>query len=513
MARFHREPMTLLPAALYTLIDLSSEDLLQAQQACESECVATGNEANSSVRIAPQPAFVGRPLQAVFDYHIELSSQEPLEFDPRHFIAITNEDWQTKGVLLVTLDDDGLECNVDSFTASAADAGLSVVNILVGNSDWSEQKENYELQAVPDEGDDNDDDDDRRGSGRNRDGGVENTHASDSDSNEDLGGPPAPKEEPLSGFNVPVYIHSQLQPDEVIAQIEPAFHLKTKESYLCRIQASLTPGSTSSQDLVAQAVALHPLRCAKNKWLHQTMLIVVDTADPVENGMIMCHLEWEGLPATAGTLPHPKTALTEMGATLARSITPNSTMRIRYSVSYGLQEPFMTLALGAEAWPDEAARKMPKFGVFQYNTSGNYIGFGNSLLYSRVPQKQVYTQEQLVYDQELEIREEFNGGAEDLDDAVRRFPMFCRENRFVENLDTTFFICIDREDIAEAGVVLARRRWDGNVWGRPNRELMALEIANVCSTRVPAQDAIDILIRGREGNIEGMAPDLVNLFS
>lgn len=482
MARFHNEPMGLLPTALYTLIDLSSEDLQRIQQACESECVANGNEPNSSVRIAPQPTFAGQPLQAVLDYHTELSSRAPLEFNPHNFITVTDEDWQTKGVLLVTLDDDDLECNTDSFYIKAADAGLSVLNILVGNSDWTEQKENYELQTVTDEDDGSGDENGR----------------------------------PLTEFYVPIYIHSQLQPKEVLACLEPLAHLKTEEEYMCRIQASLNSASTTSQDLVAQAVALHPLRCAKaeNKWLNQTMLVVVDTADPNENGMVMCRLDWEGLPEAAGTSPHTEDALTEMGATLARSIGVNSTMRIPYRASYGIQNYFLAIGHGDQAWPSEAARRRPKFGIFQYK-AGNHIWLGAEELLSGAPHTQEFTQEQLIYDKELEVREEeeFRGTAEDFDDAVRRFPMLCRENRLVENLDTTLFICVDREDIVEAGVLLVRRRWDSNVWGRTNRELMSLEIANVCSARVPIGEAISILSKGREGNVDGMTPDLVDFFS
>lgn len=317
------------------------------------------------------------------------------------------------------------------------------------------------------------------------------------------------------GFYIPIYIHSQLQPDDVTEHLEPLRRYKTPDEYACRIQASLTPGPSSpANDLVAQAAALHPLRCAKNKWLHQTMLLVVDTADPEEHGMLICRLDWAGL-AEEATPNRTKEALTKTGAALAASLSYNSTIRVRYNSSYGLQSPFLTLAHGDEKWPSEEARRRPKFGVFQYNTPGEIRGFGAALLYAGVTAyRQEFGQEQLVYDQELVVREEFNGEAESFDEAVLRFPMFCRENRLVEGLDAMYFICVDGIGIAETGVLLVRRRWDGKVWGRSDRELMELEMAeaDVRSVRVPAKDAIETLFRGRAGDTEGMAGELVEFF-
>ncbi|CAN8101506.1 unnamed protein product [Discula destructiva] len=504
--------MDLLPTALYTLIDLSVSEaqLQQVHQACESGCVETGNAPNSCVQIASEAKFVGQPLRTVFDYHVELRTRDPLEYDPKHFIVVIDEEWQTKGVLLVTLDDGESEGesetrNVDSFVIKAQDAGLSIVNIQIGNSDWGELKSNYELHS-----DDKDKDDA---------GGGDSSHAgADAGSNDDPGGPPAPKESSLMGFYIPIYIHSQVQPDDVIERLEPMKRHKTPEQYVCRIQASLTPSSSSSSlssnDLVAQAAALHPLRCAKNRWLHQKMFLVIDTPDPVENGMVMCRLDWAGLTEVGdGTVPRTTSALADMGATLADSLGYNSTIRIRYSCAYGLQSPFLTLAHGDETWPSEAARRQPKFGVFQYNTPGEVRGFGAGLLDSGAACKQEYGQEQLVYDQEVEARDEFNGEAGSFDEAVQRFPMFCRENRIVENLDKTYFICIDRVDINQAGVLLARRRWDGNVQGRTYRELVKLEINDVRSARVSAKFAINLLVKGRVGDTEGMGPDLLEFFS
>ena len=64
MARYHDEPMTLHPAALYTLVDLTDAELGDLERECEAACVDTGNERGTSVRLASQPRFVGQPLRA-----------------------------------------------------------------------------------------------------------------------------------------------------------------------------------------------------------------------------------------------------------------------------------------------------------------------------------------------------------------------------------------------------------------------------------------------------------------
>lgn len=529
-ARF--EAMDLLPCALFTLVDLTEDDLEQVRQACEAACIEAGSEPNSSVRIASQPRFIDQPLRAVFDHHVEWRARDaPLEFDPKLFIVVVDADWQQKGVLIVTLDDEEEEGgNVDSFFTRAEDAGHIIGNIQIGNMGWDELKELYGLETGDendgDDGGDGDDDDNDAGSdarhGDRDEAGASHHPGPDSD-HHDLGGPPPPKASSAMGFYIPIYIHSQLQADEVLQELEPMIRHKTPDDYACRIQDSLTPSpaaashSAASHDLVAQAAALHPLRCAKNQWLQQKMFILVDTADPVENGMLMVRLDWAGftndeVPSRSSS-SSSKTDLVAKGAALAEALDFNScTIRLRYNCQYGLQNPFLTIAHGDAKWPSETARQRPKFLVCQYNTPDAEWGFGVDLLYAGVPYQQEYSQEQLVLDQELIVREKYNGTAKNFDEAVLKFPMVCRENRFVENFDTRYFICIDRLDVAEAGVLLVRRIWDGNVWRRTDQELMELDVVGVRSARVPVKNALKILEKGRGGNVEGMSPELVEFF-
>ncbi|KAI1250122.1 hypothetical protein MGN70_008573 [Eutypa lata] len=259
MARYHDEPMTLHPAALYTLVDLADAELGDLERECEAACVDTGSEWGTSVRLASQPRFVGQPLRSVFDYHLELGQQT--KFEPKYFIVAVDKAWRSKGVILVTIDADELDCNVDSFRIKAVNSGLTVVNIQIGNSSWAEEKEGHEFHP-------------------------DNRDSDDDDVDDDLG-PPVPTENIPLGYYIPIYINSSLSEDKVIADLEPAFKYKSPEEFACRIQAKLTPASSAShttptQDLIQQAATLHPMRCAKNQYLHKAHILVIDTADPVE---------------------------------------------------------------------------------------------------------------------------------------------------------------------------------------------------------------------------------------
>ncbi|KAI1379799.1 hypothetical protein F4677DRAFT_407680 [Hypoxylon crocopeplum] len=493
MARYHDEPMTLHPAALYTLVDLTDAELGDLERKCEAGCIDTGSEPGTSVRLAPRPRFVGQPLRAVFDYHLELGTQNT--FEPRYFIAAVEKDWRAKGVILVTLDDDELDCNVDSFRIKAVDAGLSVVNLQIGNSSWDEEKDGYEFH--PDNGDGGDDDDD------------DDTNNDDNDD-----GPPAPTKNVPLGYYIPIYIHSSLSEDEVTANLEPAFKKKSPEDFACRVQAKLTPASsasdtTSTQDLIQQAAALHPLRCAKNPYLHKTYILVIDTADPVENGMLMVKLPSWDASRRSGTTE--KTDLRRVGEELALAASQH--IRIPYSCHDGLQTRFLILANGDADWPSEDVRAQPVFVVFQYNTHGKELGFGaNSVDPGAAKRKP--GEERLVYAPQVVKRP--GHGLEKIawnyDEAVRRFPWFCREKRFVEGLDRTFFICVDGDDVATMGVLLVRRKWDGNVWGRTRDELLGLPVDGVKDVRVPVKEALVLLEKGGKGEIDGMSEGLRGFF-
>ncbi|KAI0388318.1 hypothetical protein F5Y17DRAFT_453308 [Xylariaceae sp. FL0594] len=472
--------------ALYTLTDMTDDELADLERECEAACVETGSERGSCVRLAPQARFVGQPLRAVFDYHVELASR--ITYEPEYFIAAVDKDWRTTGVVLVALNHDDDDRPVRSYRTKPSDAGLTVVNLQIGNSSWDEERDACEI--FPDgknDGDDNDDDDDNQ------------------DTDDDDGPPASVKNIPL-GFYIPIYIHSSLSEDQVIEKLEPAFKHKSPEEYACRIQAKLTPTSSKSStaaatdDLIRQAITLHPSRCAKNKYLQKAYILVIDTADPAENGMLMVKVPpWDSDDATTKT-ENDKV----------------ENIRIPYSCHDGLQTRFLNAC--KSDWPSPDVRAQPVFAVFQYATHGKDLGFGSTLMDPRAAQRKP-GEERLVYAPE-QVRPRPSGqkGMErvewDFDEAVKYFPWFCVQKRFVEGLDTSFLICVEGDDAADTGVLLVRRNWDGNLWGKRSKdELLGLPVEGVKGVVVPIRDALGLLERGRKGDTEGMSDGLKEFFS
>ncbi|THV50136.1 hypothetical protein BGAL_0163g00040 [Botrytis galanthina] len=496
MARYREHTLNLPPTALYTLVDLTDAELEECQCECESKCVECGRDRGTSVRLAPQSRFVGQPLRAVFDYHIDLAAQNV--FEPFYFIVVVEKDWRSKGVILVTLDKMDAEdsnFNVDSFRTKAADSGLNIANLQIANMGWDELKDFTGLHS-----DEGDDEDDKTAKNKNDD---------DVDHDD---GPPAPIKNIPLGYYIPIYIHSGLLEEDVVAKLEPGFKHKSPEDLACRVQAKLTPpfstsSPTSTRDLVQQATILHPQRCTKNRWLHKTHILVIDTASPDENGMLMVKLSpWDG--------NHSETT----GNTNLRGIgkgtfaTPPH-IRIPYSCNDGLQTRYPILANGDADWPLESVREQPVFIVFQYKTHGKELGFCAESIDSEAA-KRSPGEERLVYAPQVIKRP--GHGLEQIkwsyDEAVKRFPWFCREKRFIEGLDKTFFICVDGDDVDKTGLLLARRKWDGNLWDRTRDELLDLPIDDVRTVRVPVKEALAILEKGRKGETDGMSDSLKDFF-
>lgn len=148
MSRYHTIATGLKPFALYILSPhpLDLPDLLKTTN---SLCPRP-----DYVKAAPKTIFKNS-LKEVVNYHLTLS-----QFDPRYFLAVTTEDWREKGILVVTLDDDDLDCEPDFFRVKAEDAGILLVNLQIGNTDWFEARENYSLPSpATAERDDKDDKD------------------------------------------------------------------------------------------------------------------------------------------------------------------------------------------------------------------------------------------------------------------------------------------------------------------------------------------------------------------
>ena len=132
MARYRDRPMTIAPFALYDPLDLSN-DSAEVVEECNSMCPR-----DDYVHLQKSTDITS--LQSLVDFH--LNSTVPEGFDPCWFLVVTDRDWRSNGVLLVTLSDD--EGKPDIFHIETASSGLVLVNLQIANTDWFEAKENYD---------------------------------------------------------------------------------------------------------------------------------------------------------------------------------------------------------------------------------------------------------------------------------------------------------------------------------------------------------------------------------
>lgn len=138
MARLHDKSGTLNPYVIYLLVNMSDDEAAHLRSICNTECPN-----DNYVVLAPQSKFISGPLTKVVDYHVQMTMNG--QYEPRHFLAVADKDWEDKGILIVTLDDDDRECKTDLFRIKAKDSGVSLCNLQIGNTDWYELKENYKF--------------------------------------------------------------------------------------------------------------------------------------------------------------------------------------------------------------------------------------------------------------------------------------------------------------------------------------------------------------------------------
>ncbi|KAI5210536.1 hypothetical protein E4T39_00314 [Aureobasidium subglaciale] len=248
MARHHTRPMALDPFALYFLVDCMSEagDIIKA---CNSECLR-----DDYVQCRTRTAFESGSLNEVIDYHVDNCEDELL--NPRYIIVIADKDWKKNGVVVVTLDDDNLECKPDLFWTKVEDSGLVLVNLQIANTDWFEAKESYEI-----------------------------TEESEPWSGETFADG-APTKIPGTGFYIAIYAIKSIDSDELIKEVQP-FPSQPAEDYCCRFEGHLEHGV----DVVEEATRLHLKQCLVNPLLQKDMIFVVDSTDYVGKGLLMCNIE------------------------------------------------------------------------------------------------------------------------------------------------------------------------------------------------------------------------------
>ena len=474
VGRYHDQPMEQRPAALYALVDYSEAALQELARACESEC--EGHEPGSVVRLPPRSLFVGESLRAVFDYHLELGSQGG--FDPTLFVVAIDKDWRANGVLLVTLDDDDLECETDKFRLKAQDSGLIIVNLQIGNSDWDESKESYSLDPDGDvnNGDDDDDDDDKDGNDDNDEHDDGNSGSKDDEQTppDDPGspdrGPVPPRAATPLGYYIGVYAVAGVDLPRLIRTLEPFAAQKEPHEFSLRMQAVLP--ADSGTDPISAAMALHPARCATNRWLHKFLFLVADTPDPYSDGLALVSLG-----GTAGRKAKDR-----------KTFPARASQRVECSAEAAVQDAVCTMALGARSWlpPDG-----PALGAFRSPAAG---GSDAARLLDPAWDRRAQGEEIIIwapgYEHADGMLQEIKYS---LPEALRRWSRFCFERRFRSGLSRKYFIYVDSADAEKDGVLLVKVDWDGDV-GRGKEEVQSVNLEGKEETwRVDAKTAYGTL--------------------
>lgn len=270
MERYHDSPMQLLPFALYALCNLDKDRMEAYRQLC-----ASGLE-NDTVRLPSRWSFHGESLRAIVNSHVELGQRG--EFDPTYFIVCAYAECST--VVLVTLDDDDMDCKPDLLWAPMDQAGLLCNSFQLGNSDWGEAKE------------------------------------------EDLGGPqwfqpgpgdpsaterrvtaPVPTVVPLQtdygvpppvGFQVQLYATDGVDEGELLHDIQPGPESQRNDTsqHSCKLQhLSVAEG----HDPAREAANVHPSRCLEHPTLQKNYFLIADMPDFLEDGVQIVQVDWDGV--------------------------------------------------------------------------------------------------------------------------------------------------------------------------------------------------------------------------
>ena len=423
--------------ALYSLVELSDEELEELRGVCESQSCA--NNAGDNVRLPPRRRFVGQPLRAILEYHLEMTLAGT--FSGLYFIVATEKDWRKRGVLFVNLNDDGVQYHADSLRLKAEYSGSAYVNFAVRNMYWSEWKD------------------------------WEDAHPDKIDVEEKSG----PK------YFVGVYVVNGLDATEILDTITLPLQLKSPSEVRCQLQGIINP----AHDPIQQAIALHPKRCGETPGLNRSMILVADTQEPLENGLALCLLDAnvgnskeEASGARVVRVPY-----SAFGAIQNGFIDFVNGHRV-WNSDYPLFVVFFYSSTGKNhATPLQTLDK-------EWNKR-------------KQGEERVFIAPQCFFPEEIKIIDDLFDGeliSYTFLEAVKWFPYICRLQRFTTNFSRDYFICIDTGQEGEVAK-LVRLNWDGNV-RRTKDELCTLELSSNVSTRsVRTEDAYNTLARIVNGDL------------
>ena len=495
MVAYHDVPMSLLPFALYTLVHLDPDDLDDLLRTVSE--TSTQTEQDAVVRLPSQSHRIDGPLRAAFDRHLQLGREN--QFDPHYFLAVTSQDWRKEGILIVTLDDDRLECMVDKCFVHAQGSGLLLVNLQIANMDWYEIKEHYALDRAThdtsahndddDNGDDGDDGDDSDGtghSGRDQGGGkavrsqqeashptpgaTKTDHKSEDDFKDD-----APDKKPPAGFYIGIYVTAAITYDQVLPSIQPAYGLQPADDYICRYEGTLQAGS----QMVQEACGLHPQRCSANKHLHKDLFIVVDSTDTTEDGVVLVSLGLKGTNKSKTKSAPSRSGDDPTHRHRRIPCDPGKTIHLVCSISRGsvpwtCADPCFALYMTT---PVPGSEVLPFF--------------------DRLWHKRGDGEERVIAPPGSRLWEMGSGTG----DAVKDWPTItrahldlCHQQRFRPNFHRQLLILLDTDKPKDEGVVLVQIDWDGNVKKSGEQQLAITRNEQLVSwCRCPAEEVYQTL--------------------
>ena len=429
--RYHHQKMGILPFALYTLFDMSDNDLTQLCVACESPY-----EDEGTVRRAPRSKFTEEPLQAIVDYHLELGRSG--EYHPTYFIVAVHQDWKSKGVIVVTLDDDELECRPDLLWTQAEESGILLVNLHMANTDWYEAKE----ESMVDPGD------------YGNEGSGNHSHK-DPDSSQDgekYGDPP-----PV-GFHIAVYVGVGVDTNALLKAIEPAAQIKTPQKFVCEIL------HLYSSNITVDAARYHQYHTTEHSTVHKRMFLVADNPNFAEYGVNLVELIWDGKAANRS-----RRNLIDTG-----SSAPIKVLRVDTSSAVGNWSAIPLLCTIADKGGyDKWEPKHVLIGTYSvpYADCDIKLAMAVDPLWDR----RGHSQERVALGGSLDVSK-LDNNSQLWHLLVSSHLSLCRQMRFTPNLCRNYLIYGDSEDL-QSGVMLVRLDWNGDLKERDN-------LINDCESRI-----------------------------
>lgn len=154
------EPSEMRPIALYSLVETGCYDQMKQTicDECNQDC-ENGVVGVRPVELQNPFMFVGRPLQDVVEFHSQLIRHS--DWGRFYFVAVHEDEWSGRGVMMVTLDSDK-NGRPNCFVIAPAIAGRVAVELQNGGSTWAEAVEYYDMEGSSgssDEGEGEDDSD------------------------------------------------------------------------------------------------------------------------------------------------------------------------------------------------------------------------------------------------------------------------------------------------------------------------------------------------------------------